>query len=175
MDDIIKIFINNPEKEFYVREIAKIMKVSPTTISKYLKKYKREGILISENKLNHLIFKANINSRKFRLVKLFYNLELIEDSKLLDYLEHEFNYPKAIILFGSFAKAENISTSDIDLLIVSSEKKKVDFSKFEKKLRYKIQLFVHSQKEIERFKKENKELINSWINGITLYGFFEVV
>ena len=47
MDDIIKIFINNPEKEFYVREIAKIMKVSPTTISKYLKKYKREGILIS--------------------------------------------------------------------------------------------------------------------------------
>ena len=100
---------------------------------------------------------------------------MIEDSKLLDYLEHEFNYPKAIILFGSFAKAENISTSDIDLLIVSSEKKKVDFSKFEKKLRYKIQLFVHSQKEIERFKKENKELINSWINGITLYGFFEVV
>jgi len=174
MDNILEYFIKEPEKEFHVREIAKLVKKSPTTISKYLKDLEKKKILISEKKFNHLLFKANVGGREFKQIKLNYNVNLLHDSGLIDFLVDELNHPEAIVLFGSFAKAENISRSDIDLLIISSSKKEIDLSKFEKKLRCEIQLFIHSKKEIENMKKKNKELLNNFINGFVLYGHWEV-
>lgn len=174
MDKIIRFFIKEPEKKFHVREIAKILGKSPTTISKYLKNYERRSILKSTKKFNHLLFKANSENKKFKHLKLDYNLNLIYDSGIIDYLAREFNYPEAIILFGSFAKAENNSFSDIDLLVISPLKKEQRLEKYEKKIGHKIQLFVHSNKDIEKMKGKNKELLNSYINGIVIYGFWEV-
>ncbi|MFH1358955.1 MAG: nucleotidyltransferase domain-containing protein [archaeon] len=174
MDKILEFFIKEPETEFHVRQISKLLNKSPTTVSKYLKKLEKEGVLVSEKKLNHLLFKANAESQKFKRLKLNYNLEKLSESSIVSYLAEEFNHPEAIVLFGSFSKAENIARSDIDLLIVSSLKKEINLEKFERKLGYKIQLILHSKKEIDKMKEKNKELMNSIINGITLYGFWEV-
>lgn len=169
---LLSYFFEEPEREFYVRELAKFLKKSPTTISKYLNILKKEQLLISSRKFNHLLFKADIN-RKFKDLKLNYNFGLIRDSGLLDYLRNKFNYPEAIVLFGSFAKAENVKKSDIDILIVSPVKKKLDLKSFEKKLGYEIQIFIYSGKELTSLK--NKELLNNFINGIVLEGYMEVV
>ncbi len=172
MDRIIDFFLDEPEKEFHVRQIAKLVEKSPTTVSKYLKKLEKENFLISEKKLNHLFFKANSENNKFKIIKLNYNLNGLFNSDVIDYLVKEFNYPEAIVLFGSFAKAENVPKSDIDLLIITSLKKEIELKKFEKKLGHKIQLFIYSKKEIEKMK--NKDLLNNFINGIVVYGFLEV-
>jgi len=174
MNKILDFFIEEPEKEFHVRQIAKLVKKSPTTISKYLKKLKKEDILKSEKKLNHLFFKANSENNKFKIIKLNYNLNSLFNSGVIDYLIKEFNYPKSIVLFGSFAKAENISRSDVDLLIISNLKKNIDLKEFEKKLGYEIQLFVYSKEEIEKMKEKNKELLNNFVNGIVIYGYWEL-
>ncbi|MBU4070105.1 MAG: nucleotidyltransferase domain-containing protein [Nanoarchaeota archaeon] len=174
MDNILEIFIKEPEKEFHVRQISKLLKKSPTTISKNLKELEEKGILKSEKRLNHLLFKANLKNEKFKLSKLNYNLNQLHNSGLIDYLVKKFNYPEAIILFGSFAKAENTLISDIDLLIITSSRKEVMLDKFEKKIGQKIQLFMHSKKEIENMKKKNKELLNNWVNGNVIYGFWEL-
>ena len=171
-NDMLMLFMKEPEREFHVREIARIIRKSPTTISKYLKQYEREGLLNSEKKLNHLVFKASGN-QEFKQIKLNHNLKLIKESGLVDFLIEEYS-PEAIVLFGSFAKAENTPKSDIDLLIISSKKNQPSLSKFESKLNHKIQLFIHSKDEINKFSKTNKELVNGWINGIKIYGFFEV-
>ncbi len=173
-NQILIFFIKEPEKEFHVRQLSKLLKKSPTTISKYLKNLEKKGILKSDKRFNHLLFKADNENKKFKKLKLNYNLELLEDSGLIDYLVKEFNHPESIVLFGSFAKAENRSKSDIDLLIVSPLKKEIKLNKFEKRLGNKIQLFVHSKKEIEKIKSKNRELLNSWINGIVIHGYFEV-
>lgn len=171
-DNIFKLFIKDSEREFHVREIARALHKSPTTISKYLKQYEKQGLLASEKKLNHLIFKAS-NNQEFKQIKLNYNLKIIKESGLTDFLIEEYS-PEAIILFGSFAKAENTQKSDIDLLIISSKKSHQNLNKFENKLNHKIQAFIHSKDEINKLSKSNKELVNSWINGIKIYGFFEV-
>ena len=173
MDKFLELFIREPEREFHVREIAKLLKKSPTTISKYLKDYEFRKILTSSKKLNHLLFKANTESMRFKQLKLSYNLNTLNESGLIDYLTEEFNHPKAIILFGSFAKAENNKNSDVDILVVSNLKKQVELGKFRKKIGNEIQIFIHSDKEIQNMKKTNKNLLNSFINGITLYGLFE--
>ncbi len=174
MDKILELFIGEPEKEFHVRRISKLVKKSPTTVSKYLKKLENEKVLKSEKKFNHLLFKADSEGSNFKRLKLNYNLNILYDSKLIDFIIKEFNYPEAIVLFGSFAKAENNFKSDIDLLVVSPVKKDIELKKFEKKLGYKIQLFVYSKKDIDRMKEKNKELLNNFVNGITIYGFLEV-
>ena len=87
MDKIIEFFIKEPNKEFHIRQISKSLKKSPTTVSKYLKDFERKSILKSEKKFNHLLFRANIESKKFKQLKLNYNLSLLRDSGLIDYLE----------------------------------------------------------------------------------------
>ena len=126
MDKILEFFIKEPEREFHIREIARKLKKSPTTISKYLRGHEKKGFLKSEKKLNHLFFKANSGNRAFKHLKLYYNLTLLHNSGLVDYLVKEFNQPEALVLFGSFAKAENFVKSDIDLFIISPLKKELN-------------------------------------------------
>ncbi len=174
MNNILEIFFSEPGKEFHVRQISKLLKKSPTTISKHLKKLEKEKILISERKLNHLIFKADESNEKFKRLRINYNINLLYESGLIGYLAQEFNHPEAIILFGSFSKAENIKNSDIDIFVLSLLKKEINLKKFEEKLGHKIQIFVHSKKEIEKMKIKNTELLNNIINGKILYGFWEI-
>ena len=159
-----------PVKEVHVREIARKLNKSPTTISKCLKKYERENLLISEKKLNHLVFKANNEGRSFKLEKLYYNLKNINDSGIMSYLERELNYPEAIGIFGSFSKGEDAEKSDIDIFIISSSQKKPDLSKYEKILKHPIHLLIFSREDVEKTKKKNPELLNNIISGIILSG-----
>ena len=173
-EEVIKFFIKEPEREFHVREISRILKKSPTTISKYLREYEKQGVLKSAKKFNHLFFKANSENREFKQIKLSYNLKSLQVSGVVDFIEEELNYPQAIVLFGSFAKAEDSVKSDIDLLVLSPIKKQINLKKFEKKLEKNIQLFVHSREEFKKLKQKNKELVNAWLNGIVLSGSLEV-
>lgn len=174
MDNLLEYFIREPEREFHVRELAKLVKKSPTTVSKYLTIFKKKNLLNSRKKLNHLLFKANIVNSAFKDLKFSYNLRKLRGSGLLDYLNKKFNYPEAIVLFGSFKKAEDIIGSDIDILIITPLKKNIDLIRFEKILDHKIQLFMHSRMEINKMKIKNKELLNNFVNGVVLEGFWEI-
>lgn len=174
MDKLIELFLKEPNKEFHVREISKLLKKSPTTISKFLKIYTKKEILISETRFNHLLFKANTENPEFKRYKLDYNLSNLNNSGLVNELTKRLNHPEAIILFGSYAKAEDSKNSDIDLLIITNNKKDIDLKIFEKKLEKNIQLHIHSNKEIENMKTKNKELLNSFVNGIIINGYWEL-
>ncbi|MAG47467.1 hypothetical protein CL617_02580 [archaeon] len=174
MDNIIEYFIKETEREFHVRELAKLTRKSPTTISKYLSELKKEDLLTSRKKFNHLLFKANTENTNFKDLKLYYNIKKLRESKLINYLIEKLNHPEAIILFGSYQKAENTVNSDIDILIVTSSKKPLSLENFEKILGHKIQLFLHSNNDIDKMKTQNKELLNNILNGTILYGYLEI-
>ena len=173
MDKLLHSFFENSEKEYHIRELAKIVGKSPTTMSKYLDNLKRQGVLESNRKFNHLFYKAADNF-KFKDLKFNYNIKKIRDSGLIEYLVENYNHPEVISLFGSFRKAENFSESDIDLLIISPLKKELNFDKFEKKLGHKIQIFSYTKQSIEEMKIKNKELLNNFVNGYILYGYWEI-
>ena len=75
----------------------------------------------------------------------------------------------AIIVFGSYAKGEDVENSDIDLYIETPSKKEIKLEKFGKILKRKIQIFFY--KNIHEIK--NIDLANNIINGIILNGFIE--
>ncbi len=173
VDNILALFVEEPDRKFNVREAARILKINPSTASKYLNQLAREGLLIKKKERNLILYSADTESRKFRDFKIYYNIKKIRESGLVDFLEKEMNYPETIVLFGSYVKGENTKRSDIDLFILSASEVP-DLKPFQKKLEAEIQIFVHSRKEIEQMKIKNKELLNNIINGIRLSGFFEV-
>jgi predicted nucleotidyltransferase len=171
MDKLTEIFLKNGEKEFHLRELSRMTKQSPATILKYLKEL---NFIISKKERNLSLFKANTDSEIFKELKIRYNLDLLNTSKILDHLIFKFNQPETIILFGSFGRGEDSEMSDIDLAVITPIKKSLDLSKFEKKLNRNISLHLFSKNRIENMKKNNKELLNNLINGKILRGYWEL-
>ena len=163
---VLKLFFEEPTREFNVRELARIIKISPATASKQLKSLAKKG-LVKERKERFLnLYKANLESEFYRDFKIFYNLRKIKDSGLLDAL-NKFYLKPTVVLFGSSAYGSDTETSDFDLLVISE--KTEDFlrlKEFEKKLKRSIQIFVF--KDVKSIK--NEHLVNNILNGITVHG-----
>ncbi len=172
--DILKFFFEEPERDFHLREIARLAGISPSTASKHLSYLTEKKIVTAKSEKGFSLFRSNAGAALYRDMKLFYNIYRIRNSGLVDYLAEELNNPKCIVLFGSFRRADNIASSDIDIFAETPVKKMPDLSKFEKILGHSIQLFQFSTAEIVNMAEKNKELLNNIVNGIVLEGFFEV-
>jgi predicted nucleotidyltransferase len=164
--NILELFLKEPNKEFNVREVAKILKKAPATASKKLKELEKEGLLKQRDFRMLKLFQANLDSEKLRDYKIFYNIRKIKESILIDEL-NKFYLKPTIVLFGSLSKGYDVKESDIDLLIISENKKEFpNLKKIQKELGKEIQLFV--VKSVKNLK--NEHLINNVLNGITLQG-----
>ena len=160
---ILKLFFEEPNRHFGVREIAKLIKIPKTSVSRYLKELIKKGLIKKEKEG----YAGNEVNPIFKSCKKIYFLEEVYSSGIIEFMQESL-YPKCIVLFGSFAKGEYIKSSDIDLFVQSKEKN-IDLSKFESKLKHKISLFFE-----ERFEKLSDELFNNIINGTKLGGYIKL-
>jgi len=158
----LKPFFEDCYRRINVREYSRIIKISPPTASKLLLRFYKEGLLLREEDRNYIYYYANKKSRDFiDLSRIYWRNKL---SEVLDYLDKTLLNP-TVILFGSLAKAETKSDSDVDLCVIAY-KKRIRVINFEKKLKRKIQMFFFQS--IKNIK--NKELANNIINGYVLNG-----
>jgi len=161
----LKLFFEEPTREFNVREVARILKIAPATASKDLKELAKKGFLIERGERNLILYKASLENENYRDLKIYYNIRKIKDSGLIDALNKVYLKP-TIALFGSAITGMDTETSDFDVLIISEKTAGFEKEKFEKKLNRKLQLFII--RDIRAIK--NEHLINNILNGITLQG-----
>ena len=161
------LFLENPEREYHIREIARILKIPKSTAAYYVSKMCKKQFIIKKKQGIFPSFIANSSGEEYRLYKRHAALKQILDSGFLDFLEQELN-PGCIVLFGSFAKAEYDLTSDIDIFVQANEKG-LDLSRFEKQLKHPINLFFEPD-----LNKLSPELLNNIINGIKMRGYLKV-
>ena len=161
-------FFINPTVKLRVREIERILKLPLPSVIRYCKELEKEKILAIV-KTGNVTFYTASKSEKYLLEKRFFNIKLLHESGLIEYLRQELSNP-AIVLFGSFAKGEDAEKSDIDVYLETPSKKTITLEKFERILKRKIQIF--RQKKIDEI--SNHHLANSIINGITLNKYVEV-
>ncbi len=165
--DILKVFIENPNKNFHIREISAQLNIPKTTVSYHIHELLRDKLIVKEKKDTFPSFRANNTNEIYRFQKLQEAIREIIKSKVLDYIEEETN-PRCIILFGSYAKAEYDKNSDIDLFVQAPETK-IAPTKYEKKLGHKINVLFEPELE-----KLSKELLNNIVNGVKLRGFIKI-
>lgn len=165
---VMELFFKCQEIKFHLREISRLTGLSMPGVRKIVFKLEKEKLLLSKQEKVVKNYYATRNE-KFIFLKRSYNLYSIFLSGLLDFLKKKYEAPKAIILFGSYSKGEDISKSDIDIAIITSKKEIADLSLFEKRLDRKIKLYLIDLKKIE------PEFLNTLANGIVLHGYLEVV
>ena len=165
---IAEFFFANSTQRLRVRQIEREVKVPLPSAIRYAKELEKQGILKSTIVAKVKLYSAYRASKSFLLEKKMFNISILYSSGLLDYLTAEYGNPN-IIVFGSYAKGEDIEKSDIDLY-VETAKKVERLGTFEKKLGKKIQVFQYKNISFV----ESKELANNILNGVILNGFIEV-
>ncbi len=168
-DRIKEYFFLNPTVKLRVRQIERELKLPLPSVIRYTKELEKEGILKKEETSGAVFFSSDRTSKYFLLEKRLFNIKLLFESGLMDFIIKEYSNP-VIIVFGSYSKGEDIENSDIDLYIQSSSKKEIKLEKFESILKRKIQVFVYSNIN----KINNDHLANNIINGIILNNFLEI-
>ena len=146
------------------REIAKMLKVSPTAVSNSIKKL-RDGNFIKFEKTKTINFISfNRDGQRAIELKRVDNLKNVYISGLSDYLEKELA-GATVILFGSYSNGGDTNTSDIDIAVIGRKDKLLKTEVFEKMLSRKINInFYNSWEGI------HKHLKNNILNGILLHG-----
>ncbi len=168
-------FLENTYKEVYLRELAKILRISPFAVKKYASLLLKEGLIIEERKAHLLYFKANIHNQFYKQLKISWNIQRILKVNLLQNIQNNFTAISSIVLFGSVAKGEDDEKSDIDLLIIGKAKHS-DFSECEKKLGRAINEHSMLWSEWKKNYEENRAFYHDIIAyGIPLYGELPLV
>jgi len=170
---VLLLFFNEPYRDFHLREIAKLAKVSSSTAKRFLDFYNEKGFLEKQRKANLLLFKADLENPAFKHMKASYFL--MKSRSLADYLREV--YPdSSIVLYGSCARGEDDLQSDIDLLVISRKKEKAELGRFEQHFERKITLLVYEPHEWEEKAKKDRAFYERiLIDGIPLQGNLPVV
>lgn len=115
----IAFFIRHEEK-IHVNGLSKKLKISPGTAHKQLKTLEKEGIIERQDVGNLTIYSLKENIVVNELKKLVFMM----DSSLFfeKFIEQNKNV-STLALYGSIAKGRFDKKSDIDLLVISQDKK----------------------------------------------------
>lgn len=160
---VMRFVFEKPEKWVHIRNIAKSLNISPNTARAALDSLFKEKI-IEKRKIGNLIqARANLESEDYKTDKKIENLRSIYKSGIVDYL-YDYYSPQAIVLFGSYSRGEDTSESDVDIGIITSEKKRPELMRFEKKIGRKISLSLFARNGV------SDEFFTNIMNGIVLKG-----
>lgn len=177
--EILKIFFNDPEKEYYLREIARILKKEPGHYQRYFKEFVASGILQDERRGNMRFFKLNKNHPLYQELKSMVSKTVGLEYKLKD-LIISLNVSRACI-FGSTASGRENSASDVDLLIIGDVDQDALISKIsalEKEVGREINYHIYTESElIKKIKSGDSFFINIFTSPLlALKGnFYEFV
>jgi predicted nucleotidyltransferase len=166
-------FFEDPGKQYSIRELSRKLNINHMTVRKYLNDLVKDKFLSLE-KGGVYVFYRLIQNKKVLNLKLYYNLEKIRKSKIIEALEIEFDLP-VVVLFGSYSLGMDDLHSDVDLCLISNVEKEFSFKKYEKKLKRTVSIHKFNKTSWNRAKKSNPELINNISNGLVLSGEFEVL
>ena len=127
---ILSLFTKGYEKEYYIREVEKLLEVSSRTALVTLAKLEKKGILESKTKGKIKIYtikKSSLSREYLLLTEQYKKIQFLEKNHLVkEVLEKADEFMQGIvIIFGSYAKGIQKGDSDLDLFIVGAYDEKM--------------------------------------------------
>lgn len=116
------------EKEFTIRELGKFLGISHTGIKKVLNELEKTNVIKMRTIGKSYAFKLNTNSYAASIVEKVFSMEERTLSELRELIKRKLEFPFVIsaALFGSIVEGGETPRSDIDLLIVTNQRGKVE-------------------------------------------------
>ena len=161
---ILTFLARNPNQQFYIREIAKKMDKSVGGTHKILKSLKNMDFIKENKSGKNIYYQINQMNPSIKNFKIFITIN--ELTFLVNRLK---NVSEKIILFGSCANGEDTDESDIDLLVLTNEKEKINKMILNTKFKRKIQAVVVNTGDLMKIKEKDKGFYQEINKGIILW------
>ncbi len=172
---ILKHFFEFPTEGFYLRELARLLSISPMTVKRALEILVKDELVVKEAQKNLILYRSNMDNQAFRFAKVSYNLARLQKNNIVNYFLEKTPSISSIVLYGSYAKGENDRYSDLDLVIISTVKL-TETSEINKKLGVDVNIMNFSNIQWTKQPQKNRPFYLDVITeGIVLYGTRPVV
>ncbi|MDP2974130.1 MAG: nucleotidyltransferase domain-containing protein [Candidatus Diapherotrites archaeon] len=170
-ESMLELFFNESSRHWHFEDILKKAKISRPQAMNWLRRLAKEGIIRRIKEKNKMpYYTGDFESPAYKNRKRIYALNKFYETGFLNHLLQL--KAKTIILFGSFARADWNTESDIDLFIYG-DAEEFEQGKYEQKLRREIQTFTcKDKKEYSRFQPG---LMKSILSGYLVKGNMDFI
>lgn len=167
--DVLSLLLNSPDEQFYIREIAELLRKNPSGVKRELDNLEKMEIVISEKVANLKYFKANKDSPLFSELKNLITKSLGLPGALKAVLRA--SGARAAFLYGPYAEGDDIDTVDLFVIgaMLSLAKELKDI---EKRFDRKINCTIIDEDEYKLKKKKSDANLKRLLSRkrITLIG-----
>lgn len=168
---VLETMFNQPDKDFYFREIAKTIGKEPGVFQKDINKLVEDNIIETYEKGNRRFFRLNGKHPLYKEIKsIFFKTTGIEGT-----LKKEIKKIKGIkkaFIYGSFAQGKEKASSDVDVFVVGAidEDELIDMlSSLEDRFGREFNYTLMTEKE---FKEKNSD---SFVKNVLNQKIIELV
>jgi predicted nucleotidyltransferase len=171
---ILSHFLANPNTSFHIKQLSRILNVSPASVSSAVKSFEEVGLLSKEEKGLAYIYRLESENSMVMPLKKAYGIAFVLSSEPKEkFLEIDPNII-SLALFGSYAEGSFDEKSDIDFLIVTSKRKEMFIKaakRLEEELEKEVSLSVLKLSEWRFMAKKGDAFYKRVVeNHILLYG-----
>ena len=179
---IISLFTNGFDREYYIREVEKLLKISPRTAQLILEDLENKGIIESKVRGKIKSYKLKINelsNRYLTFVEQYKSIAFMEKNLLVkEVIEKISPFINGIgIIFGSYAKGISNKESDLDIFVVGDYEKE-ETKKVSRNLGIEMSIKCYPLKIFEKNLTKDiliKEVLKNHIVFINIELFIQMV
>lgn len=143
---ILAHFLANPTRRFYIKELSRLLKISPRSAQEATKMFASDEILSKEEIGRTYLYKLNNDLPLVAALKKTYALSLLHDLKIVEkFLENDENII-SLAIYGSYSSGRYDEKSDLDIIVITPALKSIY-----KKLREELGKLLNLEVSIEIF------------------------
>jgi predicted nucleotidyltransferase len=118
-------FLASPGTDFYASQLARQLRISPSSSNAAVKSFAEKGFLVVEEKGFATLYRLNIGNEVVKSLKRAYGIDFVLSSKPAELILQGDPNVLSIALYGSYASGLFDEGSDIDFLVVTPSDKGV--------------------------------------------------
>jgi len=161
--EILNLMFLNPDKRFYLAEIAKMLGKESSAYQRYIESFIEDGMFCEERIGNMRFFWLNKEYYLYDEIKKIISKTIGIEARLRDLLE-SIDSIEISFIFGSFATDKFDSSSDIDLFIIGEADHDIivqTISKLEMEIGRSINYHVYGKEEVLKKMKIKDSFVNN--------------
>jgi predicted transcriptional regulator with HTH domain len=160
--DVLSLLLNSPDEQFYIREIAKLLRKNPSGVKRELDNLEKMGIVTSEKIVNLKYFQANKDSPLYSELKNLITKSLGLPGALKAVLRA--SGAKAAILYGPYAEGDD--SSEVEVMVIGASPSLLkEIKNLEKRFDRKINCIMMEEEEYVQKKRKRDANLKKILSG----------
>lgn len=168
---ILQLYFFHPEKEYYLRELERLLNTPASYVRRELLNLKKFGLFTSEFKGKQRYFRLNKDYYLYEEIKKIVFKTIGIEGNLKKMLEKIGNI-KISFIFGSFPREKEDQYSDVDLMIIGSpdeNKLILQIRKLESQIDREINYHIYSPSDLKKRIKQKNSFIENILFGPKIF------